>query len=362
MSGVVVVGTGFGCYTHVRALRAAGFDVLAVVGRDPAKTAERAALFEVPGALTSLDEALALPGVDAVTIATPPHTHAALALQAIAAGRHVLCEKPFAANTEEAKVVLAAAESAGVVHVLGTEFRWDPGQAGLARAVAAGLVGEPRLATWLMHVPVLADPAAIVPEWWADAGSGGGWLWAHGSQLIDQIRVTLGEFEGASASLAHVVDRPWMSADDGFVVHFRMRNGAVGVMQSTAGDRGVLVQTRVTGSTGTAWIEGVGSTVKVADAKGVRALPNPEDLQLDSPPPLPEGAATTAYEKMTTFGVEYGPYVRLAAAFRDRIHGQPVPGPEPATFVDGVAQMAVLDAITTSAASGGRWTAVEPGS
>ena len=361
MTGAVVVGTGFGCYTHVRALRAAGFDVLAVVGRDPAKTAERAALFAVPLALTSLDDALSVAGVDAVTIATPPHTHAPLARQAIAAGRHVLCEKPFAADTEEAKVVLDAAESAGIVHVLGTEFRWDPGQAGLARAVTAGLVGEPRLATWVMHVPVLADPEATLPEWWADAGSGGGWLWAHGSQLIDQIRVTLGEFEGVSASLVHVVDRPSMSADDGFVVHFRMRNGAVGVMQSTAGDRGVLVETRVTGSTGAAWIEGVGSTVKVADATGVRTLPVPEDLQLDSPPPLPEGAVTTTYEKMITFGVEYGPYVRLAAAFRDRILGQPVPGPQPATFVDGVAQMAVLDAITSSDAAGGRWTAVEPG-
>ncbi len=361
MTGAIVVGTGFGCYTHVRALRAAGFDVLALVGRDPAKTAERAALFEVPAALTSLDEALAVAGADAVTIATPPHTHAPLARQAIAAGRHVLCEKPFAADTEEAKVVLGAAESAGVVHLLGTEFRWDPGQAGLARAVAAGLVGEPRLATWLMHVPVLADPDATVPEWWADAGSGGGWLWAHGSQLIDQIRVTLGEFEGVSASLVHVVDRPAMSADDGFVVHFRMRNGAVGVMQSTAGDRGVLVETRVTGSTGAAWIEGVGSTVKVADATGVRTLPVPEDLELDPPPPLPEGAVTTTYEKMITFGVEYGPYVRLAAAFRDRILGRPVAGPQPATFVDGVVQMAVLDAITSSAAAGGRWTAVDPG-
>ena len=67
MIGAVVVGTGFGCYTHVRALRAAGFDVHAVVGRDPAKTTERAALFDVPAALTSLDDAMALPGVDAVT-------------------------------------------------------------------------------------------------------------------------------------------------------------------------------------------------------------------------------------------------------------------------------------------------------
>jgi len=52
--GAVVVGTGFGCLTHVRALKAAGFDVLAVVGRDPERTALRARVFEVPRALTSL--------------------------------------------------------------------------------------------------------------------------------------------------------------------------------------------------------------------------------------------------------------------------------------------------------------------
>src|SRR5207248_10573052 len=133
--GAVVVGTGFGCVTHVRALRAAGFDVKAVVGRDPARTAERARQFGVDGACTSLTEALALEGVDAVTVATPPHTHAALVLEALAAGRHVLCEKPFARDAAEARTVLAAAEQAGVVHLLGTEFRWDAGQATLARAV-----------------------------------------------------------------------------------------------------------------------------------------------------------------------------------------------------------------------------------
>ena len=177
----------------------------------------------------------------------------------MAAGKHVLCEKPFAADAAEARVMLAAAEAAGVVHVMGTEFRYDAGQALLARAVADGTVGHPRLATWLMHVPVLVEHDAEVPEWWADAARSGGWLAAHGSQLIDQIRATLGEFDGVSASLVHVVDRP-MTADDGFVVHFRMASGCVGTLQSTASDRGIVVETRVTGSAATAWIEGVGAT------------------------------------------------------------------------------------------------------
>ena len=141
--GAVVVGSGFGCYSHVRGLRHAGIEVRALVGRDPAKTAERARLFAVPRACTTLSEALQTPGVDAVTIATPPHTHAPLSLQAIAAGMHVLCEKPFARDAAEGREVLAAAEDAGVVHLLGTEFRYDAGQALLAEAVRTGQVGAP---------------------------------------------------------------------------------------------------------------------------------------------------------------------------------------------------------------------------
>ena len=355
--GAVVVGTGFGCYTHVRALRHAGIDVRALVGRDPAKTARRAALFDVPRACATLAEALDDSDVDAVTIATPPHTHAPLALEAIAAGKHVLCEKPFARDAAEGRTVLDAARRAGIVHLLGTEFRFDAGQALLAEAVHGGLVGAPRMATWLLHVPMLADPRAEVPGWWADAGAGGGWLGAHGSQLIDQIRATVGDFAGVSASTVSVVERP-MTADDGFVVHFHATNGCVGVLQSTASDRGIVVETRVTGSEGTAWIEGVGDVVKVADAAGVRRLEVPASLQGPAAPPLPEGAVSTTYEQMITFGVEYGPYTRLAAAFRDLILGRPVSGPAPATFADGVAQMAVLDAIRHSAAQGGAWTVV----
>ncbi len=359
---VVVVGTNFGCYTHVRALRHAGFEVMALVGRDPAKTAARAQLFDVPLACSSLAQALEIPGVSAVTIATPPHTHAELALHAIAAGKHVLCEKPFTRDAAEGRAVLHAAQSAGIVHLLGTEFRFDAGQALLARAVAEGLVGAPRMATWIMHVPLLVDRHAEVPLWWADVDQGGGWLGAHGSQLIDQIRATLGDFAALSTSVVHVVDRA-MTADDGFVMHFRLRNGCVGTLQSTASDRGIMVETRVTGSTATAWIEGVGDVVKVADKTGVRTLEVPDELPRVPAPALPDGAVSTTYQRMITFGVEYGPYTRLARAFLDRIEDRaPAPGqwsPAPATFADGVAQMAVLDAARHSANSGGTWTEVD---
>jgi predicted dehydrogenase len=358
---VVVVGTGFGCITHVRALRAAGFAVEALVGRDPARTAQRAQQFGIDNASTSLAEALAMPGVDAVTVATPPHTHAPLVLEALAAGKHVLCEKPFTKDGEEARAVLAAAEQAGVVHLLGTEFRWDAGQATLARVIAAGEIGEPRLALVLLDVPMLAGSDDEVPAWWGDVSSGGGWLGAHGSQVIDQLRVTLGEFDGVSASLPHVAGRD-QSAEDAFVVHFRMRSGCTGVMASTCGDRGpFLIETRVVGSKGTAWIEDVGDRVFVADDEGIRQVPAGDDLPGlgdGGPEPLPQGALHTAYDQMIAHGLDLPPYTRLAETFRDLMLGEPVPDqPRPATFADGVAQMAVLDAIRQSAATS-QWVPV----
>src|SRR5260370_42321743 len=94
MTGAVVVGTGFGCITHVDSLRRAGLDVVALVGRDEKRTTARATRVGVVNPMTSLADALALPTADIVVIATPPHTHATLALQAIAAKKDVVCEKP----------------------------------------------------------------------------------------------------------------------------------------------------------------------------------------------------------------------------------------------------------------------------
>jgi predicted dehydrogenase len=354
--GAVVVGTGFGCLTHVRALRAAGFAVRTLVGRDPERTAERAQRCSVTHACTSLTEALVGDRVDAVIVATPPHAHAPAVLEALAAGKHVLCEKPFARDATEAAALLKAAEAAGVVHLLGTEFRFATGQALAARVIHAGAIGEPHLATIMLHVPLLADPAAEVPEWWSERSQGGGWLGAHGSHLVDQVRQTLGEFAGVSAGLGCMSERG-MSADDTYTVHFRLRNGAHGVLQSTASAWGrFFACTQFAGSRGTLWIEG--DDVWVADGAGVRRLPVPDDLVLRPPQPPPVVGPTTAYEMMHLTGIDFGPYVRLYERFRDRILGRPVPpDPAPASFADGVASMVVLDAIRQSAAEH-RWVAV----
>jgi predicted dehydrogenase len=347
--GVVVVGTSFGCLTHVRALRAAGFTIKALVGRDLERTIERAKRFDVPTGTTSLAEALALPGVDAVTVATPPHTHAPIASQAMRAGKHVLCEKPFTRDAAEARMLLGEAEQAGVVHLLGTEFRWGTGPALMARVVRGGDIGEPRLATFLLHIRLLADPASEVPEWWSDASQGGGWLGAHAAHVVDQVRCTLGEISGVSASLPSLSDRGW-TAEDTYVVHFRTQSGCAGIMQSSAADRGpFLITSRIAGTQGTVWAEG--DRVQIADASDTREVPVPDDLVTAPAEPPSADLLVTAYDLLHATGIDIGPYTRLAETFRDLVLGRAVPeDPPPPTFAEGVATMEVLDAIRRAAA------------
>jgi predicted dehydrogenase len=343
----IVVGTGFGCRIHVPALRAAGFEVAALVGSDPGRTARRAERSGVPLAFTDLDEAISRTRAEAVTIATPPNTHAALTLQAVARGCHVICEKPFAESAAEARAMLEAAERAGVGRLVGNEFRWLPERAVAARAIAEGQIGEPRMLSMVQYHPLVASPEAKMPAWWFDAEAGGGWLGAQGSHIVDHVRSWLGDFETVSAALPIVSDRKGV-AEDSYALRLRLANGVEGGVQQTAGAWGPsLAVTRVAGSHGTLWLEG--STVWVADARGARELPVPAELELPPPP----AASTDPRERFSTY--ELGPYIRLCEALRAYVDGRAPSGlVAPPTFADGLAATEVLDAIRASARAGGQ--------
>jgi predicted dehydrogenase len=351
MAGVIVFGTGFGCLTHVRALRAAGFEVRAIVGRDPERTAERAKRFDVPLALTSADEALALDGVDAVAIATPPATHHALALATAAAGKHVLCEKPFAVDANQAEAMCDAVQRAGVVHLLATEFRYSPGNALLAQIVRSGKLGDPIDAQFVLDVPFVASGDAGVPQWWRDDEQAGGWLGAYGSHVIDQIRTTLGEIESVSAFLCIRDDR-LAGADDGFNALFKTASGASVTMRSCARSHAFASSTIVVGSDATAVLENDAVTLHSAD--GAQRLEVPKALEVLPPNPAPTEGLETAYELGHTAGTDFGPFTRLGEVMLGLIEGRDVSAwPTPATFYDGLACQRVMDAIRRSSARGG---------
>jgi len=345
----LVVGTGFGCRVHVPALRAAGFDVAGLVGADPDRTRQRAEASAVPLAFTDLDEAITRTRAVAVTIATPPDTHAQLSIAAIARGCHVLCEKPLARDVGEAQTMLAAAERAGVAHLVGHEFRWRPERALIARSLAAGMIGEARLLTLVQHMSLVASPDATMPSWWFDIGAGGGWLGASGSHSIDQVRTWLGEFASVSAALPTVAARK-SGAEDSFAVRFRLVNGVEGILQQTAAGWGPPADTtRIAGTQGTLWLDG--SAVWLADRNGARELPIPSDLTLE-----PRGAPGGDASRPSSVPL----FARLCVALRGAIEGLSLAGPVPVpTFADGVACMKVLDAIRASAAKGGAVVATE---
>jgi predicted dehydrogenase len=349
--GAIVVGSGFGSRVHVPALRAAGFDVVALVGRDPERTSRRAARLDVPEASTDLDAALARSDVAAVTIATPPAAHAPVAIAAAGAGKHVLCEKPFALDSREARRMLRVAIDAGIVHLVGHEFRFAPERAVIGRAIAEGQLGAVRLISLVQFVPLIADPAARVPRWWFDEPAGGGWLGAAGSHVVDQVRAWLGDFETVSARLTVVADRR-DGAEDTFTVRFRLRAGVDGVLQQTAAAWGPMSGvTRIAGTRGSAWIEG--AEAWIADADGTRRLAIPADLQVPDPPPVNDDPR----HRFTH--LELGPYTRLCDVLRAGIERRPLPATVPVpTFADGLAEMEVLDAIRASSAAEGATVAV----
>jgi predicted dehydrogenase len=326
-------------------LRAAGFDVVAMVGRDKERTARRAERVGVEHADATLADALGRPGVEVVSIAAPPYAHAALAVEACRAGRHVICEKPFALDAAEAETMCMAAESTGVVALVGHEFRWAPDRALVARAIATGAIGEPRMATLVQFVPLVADPDARVPEWWFDETRGGGWLGASGSHIVDQVRTWFGEVASVSATMPTVARRE--GAEDSFVVRLTTANRVEAVLQQTAASwtPGVAGVTVIAGTDGT--LEVTPDGVWLSDRGGRRVLPVPDDLA------LPAAAASDDPRHRYTH-LELGPYTRLCEALSARMRDRDAPSAVPVpTFADGLACMRVLDAVRASAGSRG---------
>jgi predicted dehydrogenase len=346
-TGVVIVGTGFGYRIQLPALRAAGFEVLALVGQDEDRTARRAARRGVPHACTSLAEALALPGVDAVAIATPPSTHVALALEALAAGRHVLCEKPFATSSDDARAMLEAQQRAGTVGMVGHEFRFTATQAAVAEMVAGGEIGAPRLASIASFAPVVASrETTLMPDWFFQRSRGGGWLGASGSHSIDRIRTWLGDITSVSASVSAPSADP-DAADDSYCMHFGAASGAVGTLMESGASwlPEVTRSTVVVGSEGILTIDG--SDIVVGTAAGRRVVEGRPELRDD---PI-EGSSDLM---ASIASLELAPYTRLCRTFLSTIRGQDAAlDVVPATFADGVAEVEVMDAVRRSAADGG---------
>jgi predicted dehydrogenase len=143
--GAAVVGTGFIGVVHVEALRRLGVQVYGVVGSSHARATQRVAALGLPPAYESFEAMLADPRVDVVHITSPNHLHYPQAAAALAAGKHVVCEKPLAMTSAETGELLRLAQASGLVHAVNFNIRFYPICRHLHQLVREGGLGDVRL-------------------------------------------------------------------------------------------------------------------------------------------------------------------------------------------------------------------------
>jgi predicted dehydrogenase len=122
-----VIGTGFIGPAHVEALRRLGFvEVVALVGRDPARTEQKAAALGVPRAYSDWRRLLDDKDIEIIHNCTPNHLHFEINKAILEAGKHCLSEKPLATTTRDTRDLLALAKQSGLVHAVNFNYRFYP--------------------------------------------------------------------------------------------------------------------------------------------------------------------------------------------------------------------------------------------
>jgi predicted dehydrogenase len=211
---VALVGAGRAGLVHGRNFAAGVPGARLVTVADPVPEARERAAAEL-GVQRALADPLAAAtddGVDAVVVASPTFTHAEVAAAALAAGKHVLCEKPLAASLEEARRVEAAAAGSGGALVMGFMRRFDAGFARAAERIAAGDIGDPVLVRSTGRGP------GLPPAWANDPRRSAGLIAEVNSHDLDTVRWLSGrEFETVYAA-GRAAKRPDLAArHPGFV-------------------------------------------------------------------------------------------------------------------------------------------------
>jgi predicted dehydrogenase len=180
---VGVIGAGWAGGLHLEAFHRAGSQLVGLYSRTRERADALAGRYGVAQVAGSLEELLAL-DIDVVSVASPPPAHHEQTLAAVAAGRHVLCDKPVAMTAAEAADMLDAARRAGVLHATGFIWRGDPALARMRELLREGAVGT----VVEVHSTCPLGAPLMPMNWIYQAEAGGGALMQHGSHVIDRVR------------------------------------------------------------------------------------------------------------------------------------------------------------------------------
>jgi len=379
--GVGMVGYAFMGAAHSQAWRTAPrfFDLelaprmRVVAGRDPRAVREAADRLGWDEAVTDWRELLSRDDVDLVDVCTPGDTHAEIAIAALEAGKHVLCEKPLANTVEEAEAMVAAAEAAaarGVRATVGFTYRRVPAIQLARRLVAQGRIGTVRHVRAQYLQDWLADPKAPL-SWRLDkAKAGSGALGDIGAHVVDMAQFVTGEnLVGVAGMLeTFVAERPVPASFSGLTGEAGEGTGPV-----TVDDAAVFFGRMSGGGLATfeatrfAWGRKNAIRLEINGSKGSVAF-DFEDMNLLHLYDAEEDATTAGFRRIVVTEPEH-PYgghwwpaghgLGYEHAFTHQVVdlvGDLAAGRQPTpSFADGLQVQRVLDAVERSAASGSGW-------
>lgn len=195
------IGAGWADRVQIPAFAAGGLVPQAVASGRPENARRVAERHQLPQVFDDWRDLVEADTVDIVSIVTPPALHKEMAVAALEAGKHVICEKPTACNTAEAEAMLAAAQAAPEqLAIIDHELRFNPQRRAMRRLFRQNYVGRAVWVDLTWCAPFRLNPA-LPWNWWSDMDAGGGILNAVGSHLLDLARWMFGRIESLSAQL-----------------------------------------------------------------------------------------------------------------------------------------------------------------
>ncbi len=337
---VGVFGTGWGTRVSVPAFRAAGWEVTGLWSRKPERAASMAERLEIPFATHEAAALLDRPEIDAVAIHTPPHMHLDLCRAAFAAGKHVLVDKPFATNVEDARALAQAAEASDRTAMVNYEFRYAPLRQLVKELLDDGAIGEVRHASITLHT---TNPMIQMDRpWRLDPAHGGGLLNELGSHALDRFRQWFGDIAEVSAQLNSIPPRDLpdgLTSEDQISASFKFTSGATATLSmSWVSDPPLGLQIVITGAEGVIQANSPGSMLSEGEVKLGRVGEQefkPVEAPNDQAETLPTGAV--------------GVSARLIQAFEQGIDENYSPEPN---FTDGLHSQIAIEAMRQSAETG----------
>ncbi|HEV7701312.1 MAG TPA: Gfo/Idh/MocA family oxidoreductase [Pyrinomonadaceae bacterium] len=186
--GIGIIGTGFARNVQIPAFAACrNAKVVSVASGRLENARATAEQFAIGHSTADWRETVEHRNVDLVCITTPPILHCEMVLAAIAAGKHILCEKPMAMNVAEAEQMTATAVGKPILALIDHELRFQDGRKRAFEMLRDGVIGKVRHSKTIFQAPHRGDPN-LPWNWWSDAEQGGGALGAINSHIIDSFQ------------------------------------------------------------------------------------------------------------------------------------------------------------------------------